>query len=201
MSPQPADFPGHLADAPPGPRARETFGLGPSLVAVALGGGGAHFALTPGASIGLAELGALALLFGGAAACIGYEVRRRRQRAVLVLGPKDVGIYREGRLLGMMSWRALEANRAFEPTSIKLLFGLATLGLGFILYGVGEEASALTRLTTAAPGVWVLLLTASFARGAYLCETYHLPGSRTRALVAHTEIAAARLEAGKAQAG
>src|SRR5262245_31821676 len=95
--------PERLADTGNAPFVAETFGLGPPLVAAALVAGVVYFAVAPGrTALGVAEVIALALLLAGAVACVRYEVGRRRRRAVLVDTGQGIGVYREGRLEGVL---------------------------------------------------------------------------------------------------
>src|SRR4051794_33126251 len=101
MPPSEPPFAEHLADVADGPRVVETFGLGPPLVALALASADVYFLAGPRrASLEAAEYVVLAFLLAGALGCVAYEVRRRRQRAVLVVADGGVGVYREGRLCG-----------------------------------------------------------------------------------------------------
>ena len=188
LSPE-APFADALADVREGHRFFETFGLGPPLIAVALGAAGTYFLVVPrSAALTLEELGVLVLLFASAVACIGHELRRRARRAALVAIDRRVGVYREGRLEAVLSVQDLGAIRASEPISLKGMLGLVFVGIAFLGHGLSEEGGLVARLVALGPGVWLLLLTASFTRGALLCETFHLPGSRTKSLISRLDL-------------
>jgi hypothetical protein len=173
-----------LSDVREGHRFVETFGLGPPLLAVALAAAAAYFLVVPRSSpLDAAEMGVLALLVAGALACAGYEIHRRRRRASLVAVDQQIGVYRGGQLEGVLSARDLGALRAHEPASLKGLLGMLITAVAFLGYGLTEEGGPAARAVALGPGVWLLLLTVSFARGAFLCATFHLPGSRAKALV------------------
>jgi hypothetical protein len=190
-----ATLPEHLADAAEAPRVVETFGLGPWLVAVALAAADVYFVAGPGrAALGVAEVAVLALLFASAVACVGYDVRRRRRRAVLVATDSAdgvcFGVYREGQLEGVLNREALVASRAHEPGGAKAVLALAFVAVAFLGHGVTEEGDLTSRLVAFGPGVWLALLAGSFARAAALCASFHLPGSRSKAWFSRAELAA-----------
>jgi hypothetical protein len=194
MSTSEPPFAEHLADVADGSRVVETFGLGPPLLAIALASADVYFLVGPRrGSLDAIEYAVLAVLLAAALGAIAYEVRRRRQRAVLVVADVGVGVYREGHLCGSMSERTLVASRAYEPGTAKGVLLLMTVALMFGGYGLTEEGDLPSRILAMAPGVYLAVLAGSFARAALLCASFHLPGSRTRALLSRTELAGAGL--------
>jgi hypothetical protein len=183
LSPTDPAFPELLADAAADARVTETFGVGPSLVALALGTYGASaFAGASTHGLDSTEYGVLALLFAGAAGCLGHEVRRRRIRVVLVAAERQIGVYRQGRLQDVLGRADLMASRAPQFGSIRAIVVLAFLSVAFLWYGAGQEGTPLSRLGDLVPGVALSLLTASFVWTVWLCQAFLLPGSRSRAL-------------------
>jgi hypothetical protein len=183
MSPSAPSFPKRIEDITEGPRIVETFGLGPTLVAVALAAYDVHSLAHPQrAALGAVEIAILAALFAGAVACLAYERHRRTRRAVLVVVESEIGVYRQGLLAGVLSRETLLANRFHEPAMLKGILGLALLAVLFLGYGFTDDGDATSRLVALAPGVWLALLAGSFARSGLLCGSFYLPGSRARAL-------------------
>jgi hypothetical protein len=191
-------FPERLGDAKKAHRILETFGLGPALLAVALVAGDVYFVIEPGrAPLVAGELTMLALLFAGAVACVGYELRRRMRRAVLVAADRGIGVYREGRLEGVLTWPKLRAIRVEQSVSpmanflsvkARRVLLLAVLAVVFLSRGFAETGDRTSRLVALGSGVWLALLAGSLARAAWLCATCHLPGSRAKAMLSRAEL-------------
>jgi hypothetical protein len=188
-------FPEHLDDAPvEAYRVVETFGLGPALLAIALVSADVYFLAGPRrAALDAAEYVVLALLLAGAFGCVGYEVQRRRRRAVLVVTDGDVGVYREGRLCGSMSERSMVESGAQERASVKVILLLVVVAIMFGGYGLTEEGDLVSRILAMGPGVYLAVLAASLARTAWLCAGFHLPGSRAKTLLSRVALNSAGL--------
>jgi len=194
-------FPERIGEVTEERRVTETFGLGPSLVAVGLVWYGVTLAAGARAALGRGELAILGVLFAGAAACVVYEVRRRERRLILVAGEGDVGLYRRGVLVSTLTSSGLAQSRSDEVQAVKglvLMVGVAILFLG---YGLTETGGVIARITALAPGVYVTLLTLSFARGAWLCERFRLYESKAPVLFSRAELRRAGVSTEPSQGG
>lgn len=169
-------------------RVTETFGLGPSLVAVGLVWYGVTLASGARAALGGGELAILGLLFAGAAACVVYEIRRRDRRLVLVAGEGGVGLYRQGVLISTLTSSGFSGSRSDEPQSPKALLLLVAMTVLFIGYGLTETGGALARIAALGPGAYVAVLTISIVRGLWLCERFRFHGSGAAVLFTRAEL-------------
>jgi hypothetical protein len=192
MSSEKARFAETLADVRVGRRVVETTGLGGLLVGAPLAGYGLYALVNgSGHAMGGAEIGVLIALFGGAAAGVGYEIYRHRQRSVLVIEGGDVGVYNAGTLAGAVNVKDFLTMKGTEVSPHRLLLMLAALCVLFIAYGLSQAGGWGARLVGVAPGVYLALLTLSFARSGLRCTYFHLSGRRRKALFLDAELAAA----------
>lgn len=172
-------FPENLVDAPRELRIDETFGFFPGAIVVAC-----FFALI-GSVIALIRNEGLTIpqleFSGGALAAIvvfgAWEVFRRARPTSLVLMNGQLGVYRKGKLDGVVSFGQISHFRLHAVNSLREyvlfgLFGFGSFASGAALLGSGQLEMAVWTMAVGLGGI-VALASSIYARG--MCFHYDLP--------------------------